>query len=128
MRFSALFITVGVCAALISAPASAYLASNGLVVEPKGEGFFVPYRGKSGARAFWCAAGEYAQLGLGLSPTQTVYRTSEPPRRSGQGIGFSLSPDQSANKTGLVILGAKGGGISIAHARSLCDDALFRFD
>lgn len=113
--------------ALSAVPAAAYLASNDLVVEPQGDAFFIPYRGKSGAPAFWCAAGEYAQKKLHLSPTTTLYRTSEPPRRSGQGIGFSLDPRQSATSTGLVVLGAKGGGLSIAHARSLCDVDLPRF-
>ncbi|WP_226779045.1 hypothetical protein [Oceaniglobus trochenteri] len=125
MRRSALVFLALVSGAL-AAPAVAFQASNGLVVSGDGQAIEVPYRGQSGARAFWCAAGEYAERVLNQSPTATLYRVSEPPRRSGEGIVFSLSPDQSARKTGLAVVGAKGGGgISIAHARSLCDRELF---
>ncbi|WP_108483462.1 hypothetical protein [Oceaniglobus ichthyenteri] len=127
MRILSFALPFAVAVGLTAAPASAYLASNGLVVQPQGDGFYVPYRGKSGARAFWCAAGEYAQKQLGLSPSVTIFRTSEPPRRSGEGIAFSLSPGQAASKTGLATFGTRGGGISINHARSLCDESPFLF-
>jgi len=117
------------CGVAFSAPpaAAGYLTSNGLVVEPQGAAFFIPYRGQSGARSFWCAAGEYAQKKLGQPPATVVYRTSEPPRRSGEGVGFSLSPTQSASSTGLLSFGAKGGGITIASARNLCDGDMLLF-
>lgn len=108
--------------ALAATPATAFIASNDLVVEQQAEGFNVPYRGESGARAFWCAAGKYAHKVLRQSPTATLYRVSEPPRRSGEGIAFSLSSSQSASRTGLANFGVSGGGLSIGHAISLCDD------
>jgi len=122
-RFSLLAAIV--CAG--AAHASNYLTSNGLVVEPRGDTFFVPYRGLSGARDFWCAAGEYAQNKLHQPPAAIIYRTTEPPRRSGEGIGFSLSPSQSASATGLVRFGGQGGGMTIAAAQNHCDTEMLFF-
>ncbi|MEM7753832.1 MAG: hypothetical protein AAF230_10480 [Pseudomonadota bacterium] len=100
--------------------APAWLAPNGLVVEPRGDGFVVPYRGLSGARDFWCAAGEYVVRELRLPPDTLIYRTSSPPRRSGQGISFSLSPE-GAKRSGLVLLSGRR-GVSAALARELCNE------
>jgi len=127
MRQSFLALLTLALTGAASLPAAAYLTGNGLVVEPRGQDFFIPYRGESGARAFWCAAGEYAQKQLGQSPATTIFRTSEPPRRSGEGIGFSLSPVQAARSTGLATFGGQRGGLSIGLARHLCDaEQLFR--
>lgn len=123
-----LSILAAVCAALTAAPASAYLASNALVVEPRGQGdFFIPYRGKSGAGEFWCAAAEYAEGPLGQPPATRIFRTTAPPRRSGEGIGFSLDPGKSVGETGLIEFGNSNGGLTISHARSLCDNEFLLF-
>lgn len=112
------------CAALIllglptSAPA--WMAQNDLIVEPSPGGFTVPYRGLSGARDFWCAAGDYVIRELDLSPDTLIFRTSSPPRRSGQGISFSLSPE-SAKKPGLFLLSGRR-GVSASLAREFCRD------
>lgn len=118
MRIPALVLAL---ASLAAAPASAFVATNGLIVHatPSG-GFEVPYRGLSGASDFWCAAGDYVVRELGLAPATRIFRTSPPPRRSGEGITFSLSPE-GATATGLVLWGG-GGSISASHARLLCDD------
>lgn len=101
-------------------PAQGFIARNGLVVEPRPDGNFdVPYRGLSGASDFWCAAGDYVVRDLNLSPETRIFRLSSPPRRSGQGVTFSLSSEGAA-KTGLVLLGG-GRSISASHARALCD-------
>ncbi|MEM9425552.1 MAG: hypothetical protein AAGA06_02520 [Pseudomonadota bacterium] len=107
---------------LISAPtmAPAWLAPNGLVVEPRSDGFHIPYRGLSGARDFWCAAGEYVLRELRLPRDTVIYRTSSPPRRSGQGISFSLSPE-GAKKPGLILL-SRQRGVSASLAREFCND------
>ncbi|MCV2864544.1 hypothetical protein [Defluviimonas sp. WL0075] len=106
----------------VTAPAQAFTAQNGLVVQPEGDGFVVNWRGPAGPADFWCAAGDYAIRVLHLNPTQIVYRTSDPKRRAGEGVSFSLDPTQSARKTGLFVLGAKAGGITAGHAQGLCEN------
>ncbi len=107
---------------LAAAPAQAFIASNGLVVEAEGaDTFYVPYRGQSGAPSFWCAAGEYAQRKLGAGGTDLLWRLSEPPRRSGQGIRFSLNPAGHASSTGLFSFGSKDGSLTVAFAQRLCE-------
>ena len=101
-------------------PSHAFIAQNNLVVDPMGAGEFeVPYRGLSGTSDFWCAAGDYVVRGLNLPPRTRIYRTSSPPRRSGQGVSFSLSAT-AAKKTGLLFY-IGGRGLTAAHARHLCN-------
>ena len=104
--------------ALVPTAAPAWLAQNGLIVKPSPGGFEVPYRGLSGARDFWCAAGDYVVRELGRSPDTLIYRTSSPPRRSGQGIRFSLSPE-GAKKPGIFLLSGRR-GVSAGMARDFC--------
>ena len=106
-------------ALLAATPASAFIAENDLVVRGSGgDRFEVPYRGLSGASAFWCAAGDYVVRELNRPVTTKIYRTSSPPRRAGKGVTFSLSPE-GAKRTGLFVLGNPS-GISASFARSLC--------
>lgn len=117
MRLAALFLAL-----TLATPASAFTAQNGLIVRPDGaDGFTVPWRGKSGPVDFWCAAGDYAVRKLHLSPTALVYRASEPPRRSGEAIRFTLRAEAAASATGLAVLGARGAGLSAGHAQSFCE-------
>lgn len=115
-------------AALASTPAAAYQAVNGLVVVPDtAGGFFVPYRGLSGDPAFWCAAGDYVVNFLNLPSGTRIFRVSEPPRRSGEGIQFSLLPDGAASRTGLAVVSSgPAGSISGTTAFALCPPR-FRF-
>lgn len=107
-------------AAILAQPASAFMARNDLIVTPTAEGRFeVPYRGLSGASDFWCAAGDYVVRELGLPADTEIFRVSAPPRRSGQGIAFGLSPE-GATATGLALLSG-GPGVTAAHARQLCE-------
>lgn len=116
-----------VASVALAFPAHAYMASNGLVIEPIGPTeFTVPYRGESGAAAFWCAAGEYVVGGLDLLPTTRIYRTSKPPRRAGEGISFSLRPEAAENP-GVVILGSNDKGMSAAMAQLFCDTGFLPF-
>ena len=67
MRDFAIAATVCLAATFpFAAPAHAFTAQNGLVVEPDANGFAVPWRGMAGPADFWCAAGDYAIRG-GLS-------------------------------------------------------------
>jgi hypothetical protein len=118
MRFALIALLTGTT---LAAPATAFQADNGLLVQPSAaDAFDVPYRGLSGADDFWCAAGDYVIRGLHLSPSTRIWRQSPPPRRSGQGIRFSLSPEGAAQSTGLAQL-TPGGSLTAAHAQSLCD-------
>ena len=106
-------------ALLAATPASAFIAENDLIVRSTGGVTFeVPYRGLSGASAFWCAAGDYVVRELHQPVTTKIYRTSSPPRRAGNGVTFSLSPE-GAKRTGLFVWGNPK-GISASFARSLC--------
>lgn len=122
MHISHLKPAVFLAALAFAAPASAFIAQNGLIVEPEGSGGFrVLWRGPGGARAFWCAAGDYAIRVLHLGPTDTIYRASPVPRRSGEPMRFTLHADGAAESTGLVILGTRGAGLSVGLAQSFCE-------
>lgn len=109
--------------ALAALPASAFVAQNKLIVEPRGaESFHIPFRGKSSTPEFWCAAGDYVIRELGLSAQTRIYRTSGS-RRAGQGMTFSLSPE-GAQPIGIVTLGTLK-GLTAAHARQMCNQSRF---
>lgn len=104
---------------LAAQPSAAFLARNDLTVTPTGpENFVVNWRGNSSLRAFWCAAADYARHELGATGQTRIYRTSGP-RRPGQGIAFSLSPED-ARRTGLLIVQSDGPGLSVAHGEIFC--------
>jgi hypothetical protein len=118
-------LSLGLAATLatLAVPASAYIAANGLLVQRESARTFnVPYRGLSGDTDFWCAAGDYVNNFLGLPGGTRIYRLSEPPRRSGQGIRFSLDPEGAASRTGLAIFSSDGpkGSVSASMAFALC--------
>lgn len=99
--------------------ASAEVTRMGFVVNPISPSVFeVPYRGRSGPRDFWCAAGDYVRYDLNLPGKTRIYRLSEPPRKSGEAVRFSLAPE-GATKTGLALIGG-GNSISAAHALLQC--------
>ena len=115
-----LLFAVLICQSLAVTSAQAYLATNDLKVVATGpQAFHVPYRGQSGAPAFWCAAGDYVVRKLGLSHATRIYRTSSGPRQGGNGIDFSLS-SQGAKSSGLLVI-SRDKGISAGHARALCE-------
>ncbi len=49
-----------------------------------------------------------------------IYRLSEPPRRSGQPVVYSLDPTGKASWTGLAAIGGDDGSLSVASARNQC--------
>lgn len=105
-------------------PALAFRAENGLTVEPvNATTFYVPWRGKSGAPHFWCAAGDYVIRALNLPTSTDIYRYDAPVRKQGEGIRFGLDPAQ-AQKTGLIRLQG-GRGLNAAYARTFCNDRQF---
>ncbi|MEM6385134.1 MAG: hypothetical protein AAF718_02745 [Pseudomonadota bacterium] len=111
-------VLLGLCLSIIPTVAPAWLAENGLIVRQKGSGFEVPYRGLTGARDFWCAAGDYVIRELEMPPDTRIYRTSKPPRRAGQGVRFSLRAE-GATRTGLLVW-SEGRGLTASFAREFC--------
>jgi hypothetical protein len=113
-----------VAAMLLGLPAHAFVASNRLPVQATGpDSFEVQHRGSArGDIDYWCAAGEYAKSQLRAAGTARIYRISPPPRRSGQGITFSMNPAGAADRTGLATIGGSGdGSMSVAAARNQCE-------
>jgi hypothetical protein len=74
---------------------------------------------------FWCAAGEYAFRRLGAANSARIWRLSEPPRRGGKPIVFSLDPTGRASGTGLVTFGQDDGSLSVSSARQQCEAARY---
>jgi hypothetical protein len=98
-------------------------ASNRLKVQPEtARTFEVVYRNGYGEPDYWCAAAQYVTVALGQPRSTIIYRTSEPPRRSGAGIRYSLDAAGAASSTGLSSFGASGtpGGISAGTALGSC--------
>jgi hypothetical protein len=115
--------TVLVAALFAATEASAaWRASNGYEVKPEGPvTYSVWWRGGgTGAIDFWCAAGEYAWQRLRASNNARIYRLSEPPRRGGQPVFYSLDPTGKATWTGLAQIGGDDGSLSVAAARNQC--------
>lgn len=117
---------IAIALMFIPGAASAFFAQNGLVVRGTGEGSFtVPYQGTPAIRDFWCAAGDYVIRDLHLPHNTRIYRMTPKPRKSGQGIEFSLS-SIGAQPSGLLRFG-KDEGLAAAAARHFCEDPLFGF-
>ncbi|SEO07614.1 hypothetical protein SAMN04488012_11225 [Palleronia salina] len=118
-------LAAALLASLVALPSHAFIAENSLVVEGSGTGdFTVPYKGLSGPRAFWCAAGDYAISILGVSPATRIYRTSPPPRRGGEAMDFSLDVARAVDP-GLLRL-SDSPGLTAGYARFLCDSPAAR--
>ncbi len=107
--------------ALATPASAAYLTQNDLRVTPlEGGRFLVQASPGMGAPSSWCAAGDFAIRQLNAGPTTRIWRVSEPPRKSGQGVVFSLSPEGAASKSGLVRLAETDASLSAGHAQALC--------
>ncbi|WP_431298608.1 hypothetical protein [Tabrizicola sp. BL-A-41-H6] len=110
------FLAIG----LAATPAAAFMAKNGFTVRQLDGGRFeVLSRGGLGVSEAWCAAGDFVVRALGKPRNTHIWRISEPPRRSGQSIVFSLSSEGAASSTGLSSFGS-GSSVSAAHAENIC--------
>ncbi|MCV6594718.1 MAG: hypothetical protein OIF48_17340 [Silicimonas sp.] len=106
---------------LLASPAAAFRAQNDMQVIAEGAGFHVAYRGgRAGVSDFWCAAGDYVIRDRGQPGATRIYRTSGVPRRAGDGMRFSLSPE-GAKPTGLLRPFGSKTSVSAAEARFLCE-------
>lgn len=122
MRRTALIAPLFVALAA-AAPAHAWLSAEGYRVEDRGNGTFevLTSPGQSATES-WCAAGAYVSRFLGQGPTADIWRVTPPPRRAGEGVVFSLSPQGAAPETGLLVLldASSDNSLSAAFAESLC--------
>ena len=108
-----------------SAAAQSRVGPERMTVTPTGANSFV-VSGQTNfwARGYWCAAGEYALLTLGLPVTARLY-VSEPYRKGSRDIGFSTSSAGLSAQT-LFTLGetirTSGATLSVGQARGYCSD------
>ncbi|MCX7287981.1 MAG: hypothetical protein NTW20_10600 [Rhodobacterales bacterium] len=119
MTLRSTLLSVLVTVGLAASPALAFQAQNSFTVRQiDSTRFEVRPRGGLSNSDAWCAAGDFVIRGLRLPRSTPVWRISEPPRPSGQGIVFSLSSQGAASTTGLV--GSGGASASASHGQSLC--------
>jgi len=126
MRSFTLFLPL-VAALGLAAPVQAGFTLNPLrITQDSNTEFTVGYNSDARLTDYWCAAGRFVTLQLGLSDRTRVYRLSPPPRKQGQGISFTLDASRSAGTTGLSTLGGpQDGSMSAGGAvASFC----FNFD
>jgi hypothetical protein len=108
-------------AGLAASPAAAFQAQNNFTVRQLDNNRFeVLSRGGLSASDAWCAAGDFVIRGLRRPNNTMIWRISEPPRRSGQSIVFSLSSEGAASTTGLASFGNSGASSTASHGRNLC--------
>lgn len=112
---------------LFASPALAFQARNDAQVTGSAERIIVASRPGLASSESWCAAGDFVIRSLGLSSATPIYRISPPPRRVGEAVEFSLSPEGAADRTGLLQLGQSDASLSAAHAQSLCRVGRWRF-
>jgi hypothetical protein len=105
-----------------AAPAAAFTTLNHYFAKETGPGqFAVAWRGGlSGPSDFWCAAGDFVIRGMGLPASTRIWRVSPEPRRGGEPMLFSLSPEGSED-TGLMILFGEGNSVSAMGTRAFCE-------
>jgi hypothetical protein len=119
MMLSTRLIPLLLAAGLAASPAAAWQSQNNFTVRQLDSNRFeVQARGGLSSSDAWCAAGDFVIRGLRLPRSTTIWRISEPPRRSGAGIVFSLSPQGAASTTGLV--GSGGNSTSANHGQNIC--------
>jgi hypothetical protein len=117
-------ITLAAVAALLLAAPVPASAANRLRVEPvNATTFDVLPRGETFEQDFWCNAADYATRKLGAKSATRIYRISEPPRRAGQGVRFSLDPAGKASRTGLNSVGNDDASLSVGSATNQCEVA-----
>jgi hypothetical protein len=121
MTLRARLIPLLLVAGLAATPAAAFQARNGFTVRQLDQTRFeVLSRGGLGNSDAWCAAGDFVIRSLRLSGNTQIWRISEPPRRSGQSIVFSLSSQGAASSTGLASFGG-GSSVSARHGQNICE-------
>ena len=132
MRHALLVLSVAVAATCASAGTTSptFIAINGNWVFATGpDSFDVPLRFITSDHGFWCAAGDYVTRKLRLPGRTPIFLTTPLPRRAGQGLAFSLSPEGAAPRTGVTIFGNSGpaNSVSASIALGLCEPWIIPF-
>ena len=112
-----------VAAVLAAQPSVAFVAANGMSVEARKDGTLqVPFRGLTSETSFWCAVGDYVTTALRKPGKTRIFRLTEPPRRQGAGVVFSLDPKGAATSTGVSVYGGSGppGSLSAGMSYAFC--------
>jgi hypothetical protein len=125
----ALVALLGLTTGADAFPSTWFRAVNGAWVQPETpRKFYVPWNGDSGPEYFFCSAGDYVVRRLGMPLNTRIFRLSEPPRKPGEGIWFSLDPEGAASRTGITNILASGpeNSLSASASRSFCDVFFFR--
>lgn len=120
MRY--LVLAVAVAAAT---PAFAYFDASRLsVTAASNQDFTVEYENRARLTDYWCRAGRYIAVDLGLPRTTRIYRLSPEPRGPGEGISFTLDAARSTGSSGIATFGpSQDGGLSAGHASgAFCHD------
>lgn len=100
-------------------PAMAFTAQNGMSVRQTGPAeMMVAPAPRRDETDYWCAAGDFARRALGMPGKARLWRASPKPRKAGEGIAFTLTPDHKADDAGLSQFGAgpRDGSITVAMA------------
>ncbi len=118
VKFAAAAVAA-VFAAVGALPAQAYLTDSGLSATGDASRIVVEFQAGFGDSEYWCAAGDFAISRLGASVVAPVYRVTPPPRKRGQGIVFSLSPEGTSARTGIAMWPQES-FIRAESARSMC--------
>jgi hypothetical protein len=121
MTLRSRLVPLVLAAGLAATPAAAWQSTNNFTVRQLDQNRFeVLSRGGLGNSDAWCAAGDFVIRGLRLPRNTQIWRLSEPPRRSGQSIVFSLSANGAASSTGLAGFGG-GASVSANHGQNICE-------
>lgn len=108
---------------LAAVPANAYSVRSGYDVNGDASSFTVEYKPGSAAREYWCAAGEFVQRALSAPPSTRIYRVSPRPLARGEGMTFSLSPENAVGYSGMAVF-PDSGDLSAAFAESFCEKTM----
>lgn len=116
--------------------ASAYRTKAGMiaVADPSASGVFEVYKKPgAGPSEYWCAAGDFAMRGLGLSGSTRLYILRGPgpastdPRRTAVRFTYAPGSDVMAAAQGVqgnsLSITRAGSNLPAAHGRSLCPQA-----
>lgn len=111
--------------AVLAGPAEAYYARNNFVVEQISPVQMVVYP-RSGLNPIdaWCAVGDYVITMLDMPVATKIWRISEPPRKRGEGIVFSLTDEGAASTSGLNTLGEHPLYVTAAAGRAFCPQSI----
>lgn len=105
--------------ALLPLPAEAFTARNGMTAHQVGPTeIAVDHDTVRADTDYWCAAGDLAMRKLKLPGNTRLWRASPKPRRSGEGILFTLDPARKADDAGPSRFGAgpRDGSVSVGMA------------